>query len=433
MSENPNQKANVQKDSNIPQEVLGSEMGKAPTESIADNDYNSQEAEDKKMQKEKQKHFDQLKWYYKNAFEKWSVITANLEGERFTFIGSKEEGNKTKNTVIVKQIEINENKYLPILREEYFLACCKRNKYFVEIIDSLLLKEKNEKDLLLKEKNEQDYKYNFLILRDEGVNLKKLIENPKIYYDKNNAESILFEVACGLKILHSHGLCHNDIKPGNILSTARGKVKICDMGSADKVSNGKYGGTNGYLSPQVLLGKLRTEKDDMWSLGIVFLELLKRKTLIFKYETKNSMKEVGGKALKYVLEKLYDFKAPDKDWNKITYIDIIKFIRIGQYNNFQYKLKDNILIGINDFQDKQVIENLLKIDPKERWSVQELLDSTLFKNLGYKFIDSDFKYSPNDYKKYLSKKPADKEEFIKFHEEIKQKYIGLSIFDKNDN
>jgi len=90
MSENPNQKANVQKDSNIPQEVLGSEMGKAPTESIADNDYNSQEAEDKKMQKEKQKHFDQLKWYYKNAFEKWSVITANLEGERFTFIGSKE-------------------------------------------------------------------------------------------------------------------------------------------------------------------------------------------------------------------------------------------------------------------------------------------------------------------------------------------------------
>ena len=170
----------------------------------------------------------------------------------------------------------------------------------------------------------------------------------------------------------------------------------------------------------------------MWSLGIVFLELLTRKTESFAHNTGKKMKDSGEKMLKFILEKKYDIKVNGLDWNtNIKYMDIIRFIRNGEYNRFQYKLKDEVLVDIKEENDKNVIENLLKINPEERWSVQNLFDSTLFKILDYKFIDSVFYYKDEDYNKYLRRSPTNEKEFIKFHEEIKQKYIGLSIFDKN--
>ena len=391
-------------------------------------------------EEEEQIYFDRLKWYYKNDFQKWTTISSNLNEKRIAFLGRKGNEDKIESKVIVKQIEINEGNHLNILKEEYFLACCKSNEYFVEIIDSILStgEKENEKEVEKEEEKEEekekDYKYNFLILREEGISLKEFINDKTIYYSKNNAEFILYRVACGLNILHKKGLSHNDTKPGNIVITEEGKPKICDMGSAEKVSKVKYGGTNGYCSPQVLLGKCRTDKDDMWSLGIVFLELLTRKTESFAHNTGKKMKDSGEKMLKFILEKKYDIKVNGLDWNTdIKYMDIIRFIRNGEYNSFQYKLKDEVLVDIKEENDKKVIENLLKINPKERWSVQNLFDSTLFKILDYKFIDSVFYYKDEDYNKYLRRSPTNEEEFIKFHEEIKQKYIGLSIFDKNDN
>ena len=389
-------------------------------------------------EEEEQNYFDRLKWYYKNDFQKWTTISSNLNEKRIAFLGRKGNEDKIESKVIVKQIEINEGNHLNILKEEYFLACCKSNEYFVEIIDSILLtgeKEKEKEKEVEKEEEkeeEKDYKYNFLILREEGISLKEFINDKTIYYSKNNAEFILYRVACGLNILHKKGLSHNDTKPGNIVITGEGKPKICDMGSAEKVSKVKYGGTNGYCSPQVLLGKCRTDKDDMWSLGIVFLELLTRKTESFAHNTGKKMKDSGEKMLKFILEKKYDIKVNGLDWNtNIKYMDIIRFIRNGEYNRFQYKLKDEVLVDIKEENDKNVIENLLKINPEERWSVQNLFDSTLFKILDYKFIDSVFYYKDEDYNKYLRRSPTNEKEFIKFHEEIKQKYIGLSIFDKN--
>ena len=385
-------------------------------------------------EKEEQNYFYRLKWYYKNDFHKWNAIASNLKEKRFTFLGRKGNEDKIENKVIVKQIEINENTRLQILREEYFLACCKLNKYFVEIIDSILLKEKEEEKKEEKEKEEEKkYSYyNFLILREEGISLKDFINDKTINYNNNIAEFILYRVACGLNILHKKGLSHNDIKPGNIVITGDGKPKICDMGSAEKVSKVKYGGTNGYCSPQVLLGKSRTDKDDIWSLGIVFLELLVRKTESFAQKTEKKIKDSGEKMLKFILENKYDIKVNGKDWNKdIKYMDIIKFIRNAEYERFQYKLKDEVLIDIKDDYDKQIIENLLEINPNKRWSVEKLFSSTLFDNLDYKFIDSVFEYKEEDYNKYLNHRSVNKEDFIKYHEEIKQKFIGLSIFDKN--
>ena len=172
-------------------------------------------------EEEEQNYFDRLKWYYKNDFQKWTTISSNLNEKRIAFLGRKGNEDKIESKVIVKQIEINEGNHLKILKEEYFLACCKSNEYFVEIIDSILLigEKEKEKEVEKEEEKEKDYKYNFLILREEGISLKEFINDKTIYYSKNNAEFILYRVACGLNILHKKGLSHNDTKPGNIVIT----------------------------------------------------------------------------------------------------------------------------------------------------------------------------------------------------------------------
>ena len=115
--------------------------------------------------------------YYKNDFQKWTTISSNLNEKRIAFLGRKGNGDKIENKVIVKQIEINEGNHLKILKEEYFLACCKSNEYFVEIIDSILLtgEKEKEKEVEKEEEKEKDHKYNFLILREEGISLKEFI------------------------------------------------------------------------------------------------------------------------------------------------------------------------------------------------------------------------------------------------------------------
>ena len=363
-----------------------------------------------------QKVFEEILWYYKYHFQNWVPVICNFKSKRFAFLGGTGGPNNISTRVILKLCIINNGNNLHILNEEYFLACCKSNEYFVEIIDSILIKNK----------------YVCFVLREEGMNLRDFINFEENNYSKINPyynRWIIFRIGCGLKILHEKGLSHNDIKPGNIVITGNGKAKICDMGSTYKVSIKNYRGTNGYFSPQVLLGKNNSEKDDMWSFGIVFLELIKKQTEIFRVETNQNVKDIGRNLLEYILITFYDISAHEGEWNEnINYNEIINFIDDGEFNEFNYRLKPSLLKGIND-EDKEIITKLLKLDPNERLTAHDLVNSDLFKKLDYIFIDSDFEYYENDFKNYLSQGPANLEEFKRRHEEIKEKFIGKTIFD----
>ena len=361
------------------------------------------------------KVFEEILWYYKAHFQNWVPIICNLKSKRFAFLGGTGGPNNINTRVILKLFIINNGNNLNILNEEYFLACCKSNEYFVEIIDSIIIKNK----------------YVCFVLREEGINLRDYINFEQNNYSKINLyynRWIIFRIGCGLKILHEKGLCHNDIKPGNIVITENGKAKICDMGSTYKVSRKNYRGTNGYFSPQVLLGKNNTEKDDMWSVGIVFLELIKKQTEIFAVQTNQTVVNIGRNLLEYILKTFYDISAHEGEWNEnINYNEIINCIADGEFNGFNYRLKPSLLEGI-DNENKKIIIKLLKLNPEERLTAHGLVNSDLFKKLDYIFIDSDFEYAENDFEKYLSHGPVNLEEFKKRHEEIKEKFIGKTIF-----
>lgn len=90
-------------------------------------------------------------------------------------------------------------------------------------------------------------------------------------------------VAAALAYAHEKGILHRDVKPDNILLTAKGKVKLADFGVARAghgagTRAGAVVGTPAYLGPEQLSGRLDiTPAADIYSLGVVLFEMLEGK------------------------------------------------------------------------------------------------------------------------------------------------------------
>ena len=112
-----------------------------------------------------------------------------------------------------------------------------------------------------------------------GDSLARIIEK-RIRLTSVEALSIIEQTARALHAAHEDGLVHRDVKPGNLLITPGGKVKITDFGIArvaDQVAltaTGQVMGTVQYLAPEQATGKQATPSTDIYSLGIVAYEAL---------------------------------------------------------------------------------------------------------------------------------------------------------------
>jgi len=75
--------------------------------------------------------------------------------------------------------------------------------------------------------------------------------------------------------LHSMGYMYRDVKPENLLLTAAGRLKLCDLGIAKRAELGwTLVGTPDYTAPEVILGKGATRAVDWWQLGILVFEMV---------------------------------------------------------------------------------------------------------------------------------------------------------------
>jgi serine/threonine protein kinase/tetratricopeptide (TPR) repeat protein len=122
----------------------------------------------------------------------------------------------------------------------------------------------------------------FLILEYvEGQNLRQRLREP---LSLDEFFTIALQCAEALVSAHRHGIVHCDIKPENIMLSSEGQVKILDFGVAkhlprsDQSSTvdraGTFAGTPAYMSPEVLLEQAPDGRADIFSLGVVFYEVL---------------------------------------------------------------------------------------------------------------------------------------------------------------
>ncbi|OEV31143.1 serine/threonine protein kinase [Streptomyces nanshensis] len=119
----------------------------------------------------------------------------------------------------------------------------------------------------------------------EGKPLRSVLDEDIAQFGAMPTEKALKitgDVLAALEVSHEMGLVHRDIKPGNVMLTKRGVVKVMDFGIARAMQSGVTSmtqtgmvvGTPQYLSPEQALGRGVDARSDLYSVGIMLFELL---------------------------------------------------------------------------------------------------------------------------------------------------------------
>ncbi len=113
----------------------------------------------------------------------------------------------------------------------------------------------------------------------QGIDLRTMIhERGKIPPDE--AVEIIIQVCRALDAAHSVGVIHRDLKPQNIMQDKNGRILVMDFGLARTLEgdgmtmSGALVGTMEYMSPEQALSKNLDQRSDIYSLGLIFYELL---------------------------------------------------------------------------------------------------------------------------------------------------------------
>jgi len=197
-------------------------------------------------------------------------------GERYELvsriaIGGMGEVWKADDSVIGRTVAIK------ILKDEYTDDAGFRERFRAEARHAALVNHEGIANVF--DYGEEEGSAYLVMELVPGEALSSVLEREKIL-PASRVLNIVAQTAHALHAAHQAGLVHRDIKPGNLLITPDGTVKITDFGIArlaDQVpltATGQVMGTVQYLAPEQAGGKPASPSTDIYSLGIVAYEAL---------------------------------------------------------------------------------------------------------------------------------------------------------------
>ena len=158
-----------------------------------------------------------------------------------------------------------------------------------------------------------DEYFYFVMEYVDGVNLRVLIRDHKL--EPEAALKIVPQICEALQFAHDEGIVHRDIKPENILVDKKGRVKIADFGLAKLLGRpaedlsltgtGQLMGTLGYMAPEQLQQAHSVDhRADIYSLGVVFYEMLTGQLPIGRFEPPSKKVQIDVRLDEIVLRSL---------------------------------------------------------------------------------------------------------------------------------
>ena len=220
----------------------------------------------------------------------------------------------------------------------------------------------------------------FEYMKQDLLELMKLNE-PK-HLPEEKIKDIVYQTLQGLSFMHKYGFFHRDIKPENIL-LLDDKVKIADFGLAREIRTlppyTEYVSTRYYRAPECILKSTNYNSPiDIWALGCVMAEMYLHPQPLFY-----------GANEKEVLYRICTILgSPNQDnWPEGMQLAHLKDIKIP--NCYRNDLKDIIKDASDDAID--LMERMIRWDPKKRETAESLLKHKFFEGYFYK----DFNYNIN--------------------------------------
>ena len=307
----------------------------------------------------------------------------------------------TKDPVAIKEIDLNKNiKYINRFYKEIQILEKADNIHIINIITSIENKD-----------------YIFIIMEYcEKGDLRKFLKKRPL--KEQHVKKLMVQLVNGMQYMYNNNIYHRDLKPQNILIDKYYNLKITDFGLAkDEEENPLFEticGSPMYMAPEIMKYKKYDKKADLWSLGVIFYELLTGKTPFMAKNHAELLENIETKKIYFPSHIKISHNARDlligllnKDSKKrITWKELFNHEWLSS-NITESILKSNIICKDNDDKDE---DDIFKMDEEQNLknnTYNEYYLDSINLNNNYQLYDSneiiDSYYKPKEDDFFLSK------------------------------